>query len=103
MSWARSAGGRTLIDVLVTPNAGRVTLSDTEQGLKLRVDAPPVDGEANARVIEFFARKVLRIPRAEVVVVSGDRARRKTLAVGLEAPVVDGCIQAWFDAETRTS
>jgi hypothetical protein len=45
---------------------------------KLRVAARPEEGKANAEVIAFLAR-ALGLPRSDVRIVSGLRARRKRL------------------------
>ena len=48
--------------------------------IKIAVTAPPVDGEANAAVIELFAKQ-LGIPRGNVEVITGASSRRKTLRI----------------------
>ena len=46
--------------------------------LKLRVPAPPVDGAANAALIDWLA-KAVGIPRSDISFLSGERARIKRL------------------------
>ena len=48
--------------------------------IKLAVTAPPVDGEANAAVIELVA-EALAVPRRAVEVIAGASSRRKTIRV----------------------
>lgn len=48
--------------------------------LRLEVHAPATEGQANEACVHFFAR-VLRLPRACVVILSGQKARRKLLRV----------------------
>jgi uncharacterized protein (TIGR00251 family) len=75
----RSADGAVLVDVLVQPRASRVKIGPVHDGrLKIAVTAPPVDGEANAAVIDAIA-KALGVARGAVTVVSGATGRRKTL------------------------
>jgi hypothetical protein len=69
------------LDILVQPRASRAKLGPMHDGrLKVAVTAPPVDGEANAAVIELVARQ-LGIARGNVVVIAGASSRRKTLAI----------------------
>jgi uncharacterized protein (TIGR00251 family) len=69
------------IDILVQPRASRAKIGPMHDGrLKVAVTAPPVDGEANAAVIELFARQ-LGIARGNVVVARGASSRRKTLQI----------------------
>jgi uncharacterized protein (TIGR00251 family) len=68
-------------DVLVSPRASRPRLGPIHgDRLKVAVTAPPVDGEANAAVIELVAR-ALQVSRADVEVIAGEASRRKTLRV----------------------
>ena len=48
--------------------------------IKIRLAAPPVDGAANAALIEFVAER-LGIARSRVRIVSGQSARRKRLEI----------------------
>jgi len=71
----------TTIDVLVQPRASRVKIGPRHDGrIKIAVTAPPVDGEANAAVIELLA-KSLRIPKSAVEVIAGESSRRKTIRI----------------------
>lgn len=67
------------LDILVQPRASRAKIGPMHDGrLKIAVTAPPVDGEANAAVIELLARR-LAIPRSAIEVIAGAGSRRKTL------------------------
>jgi len=69
------------IDILVQPRASRAKIGPRHDGrIKIAVTAPPVDGEANAAVIELVA-KSLGIPRGAVEVIAGASSRRKTLRI----------------------
>jgi uncharacterized protein (TIGR00251 family) len=68
------------ITVKVHARARRNRLSSSDAEYKLEVTAPPVDGQANEAVIEFFARG-LRLPRSAVRIVTGEHARRKVVEI----------------------
>jgi uncharacterized protein (TIGR00251 family) len=52
--------------------------------LKVRLAAPPVDGEANEELVRFLA-KTLGVRRAAVSLTAGLSSRRKTVEIrGLE-------------------
>jgi uncharacterized protein (TIGR00251 family) len=73
--------GAVTFDVLVQPRASRVKLGPVHDNrLKVAVTAPPVDGEANAAVIEAIA-KALGVARGAVEVIAGASSRRKTVRV----------------------
>ena len=70
-----------VFDVLVQPRSSRARLGPVHgDRLKVAVTAPPVDGEANAAVIELVAH-ALGVGRGDVEVVAGASSRRKTLRV----------------------
>jgi len=80
-------------DVLVQPRASRVKIGPRHDGrIKIAVTAPPVDGEANAAVIEVVA-EALGVSKSSVEVVAGASSRRKTLRVtGVTAEQIEGLV-----------
>jgi uncharacterized protein len=77
----REDDGGITIDVLVQPRASRARLGPVHgDRLKVAVTAPPVEGEANAAVIDLLARS-LGVARGAVEVVSGAASRRKTIRI----------------------
>jgi uncharacterized protein (TIGR00251 family) len=69
------------IDILVQPRASRAKIGPMHDGrIKIAVTAPPVDGEANAAVIELLAKQ-LGIARGSIEVIAGASSRRKTLRI----------------------
>ena len=77
----READGAVAFDVLVQPRASRAKIGPVHDGrLKLAVTAPPVDGEANAAVIELLARE-LGVARGAIEIAAGATGRRKTVRV----------------------
>ena len=78
---ARVDGDAIVFDVLVQPRASRAKLGPIHDGrVKIAVTAPPVDGEANAAVIELVAKQ-LGVAKRAVAVIAGASSRRKTLRV----------------------
>lgn len=81
--------GAVRFAVRVQPRSSRVGVDGVHGGaLKVRVSAPPVDGAANAAVIEVIA-DWLEVPRRAVRIVSGERTRSKVVEVsGVPAQAV---------------
>lgn len=74
-------GNAVRITLYVQPRASRTEPAGLHgDAIKLRVAAPPVDGEANAEVRRFLA-KALGVPPAGVQLVSGATGRRKVVEV----------------------
>lgn len=71
-------GGRDRIDGWARDDAGRVYL-------KVRVSAPPVDGQANAALVRLIAQ-VLKRPAGAVRIAAGETARIKQVEIdGVDA------------------
>jgi len=69
------------VSVYLQPRGSRSELLGVfDDRLKIRVAAPPVDGEANEALLRFLA-KLARVPRASVSLIAGQRSRRKTASV----------------------
>ncbi len=79
---------RTLISVYVQPKAAKNEFAGLfQERLKLRVCAPPVEGEANRECIKFLAA-VLGLARSEIALVKGASSRRKTFLVSMSVEPV---------------
>jgi hypothetical protein len=69
------------IRVRVIPRAARPGLAGTRAGaLLVRLSAPPVEGAANAELVEIIARALGR-PKQDVAVERGAGSRSKTIRV----------------------
>jgi uncharacterized protein (TIGR00251 family) len=63
------------IDVPVSPRSSREEIQGVVDGrVRIRVNAPPVDGAANKRVIELVAY-AFGVPKSRVEVVTGTSSR----------------------------
>jgi hypothetical protein len=75
------AGGGVTFSVRVVPRSSCNQIVGVESGaLKIKLTAPPVEGAANAALIEFIA-EWLGVRRSAVSIVSGDKARNKIVRV----------------------
>jgi uncharacterized protein (TIGR00251 family) len=77
----KDTGNAVLIDVRVIPRASRAGIAGTRNNTVLvRLAAAPVDGAANAELIELLA-KALQVPKRAVSIVHGERGRLKQVKV----------------------
>lgn len=73
--------GTVLIDVHVMPNAVKTQAQGRHDGaLRVRLQAPPVDGKANLALQAWLA-ETLGIPKSAVELLRGNTSRRKQLRV----------------------
>lgn len=84
--FARPVPGGVELSVLVQPRASRSRIVGPHgDALKIQLAAPPVEGQANAALVELVAKQ-LGVPRRQVEVVSGESSRRKRVRVtGVDA------------------
>lgn len=67
------------VSIHVVPRAQRTEIVGFHGGsIKLKVQAPPVDGAANDEIVRFFA-EALGLPRRDVAIVAGATSRRKVV------------------------
>ena len=69
------------ISVRVSPRASKAGIAGMRgDALLVRLNAAPVDGAANAELIEVLAN-ALDVPKRAVSIVSGERSRQKNVRV----------------------
>lgn len=81
MTAIRRDGDDLILACYLQPRAGRDEIVGEHDGeLKIRIQAPPVDGAANARLVRFLA-KAFGVAKSAVVLESGDTGRHKRVRV----------------------
>ena len=86
-AWLEDRGDHLRLRLKVQPRARRdEVVGPTPEGfLKVRLTAPPVEGQANRRLLQFLAQ-VLRLSPRQLELISGEKSHRKVVRVtGLSA------------------
>ncbi len=88
--WLKAVDGGVELLVVVQPRASRSRVVGEHDGrLKVQLAAPPVDGEANAALVDLLAG-LLRVRKSAIELLDGHTGRRKRLKVGgLDAAAVE--------------
>lgn len=91
-------GASVRLSIHVQTKASRTRLAGRHgEALKLCITSPPVDGKANAAVIQFFA-KLFKIPKAAVLLISGEASRDKRLVLtGISAAQAEAVLRPLLD------
>jgi uncharacterized protein (TIGR00251 family) len=73
---------KSRITIRLQPRASRDEIIgwNDERALRVRVKAPPVDGAANAALVQLLAKSV-GVPKSQVTVISGATARNKVVEI----------------------
>ena len=65
----------------VVPKSSKNILSVIDEGVvKLKINAPPIDGKANLACIKFLS-DVFNVSKSQISIVSGDKSKTKVIEV----------------------
>ena len=65
-----------ILELTIVPRSSCNKFVQEVSGLKLKVTSPPVDGEANKKIIEILA-KSFSCPKTSIQLISGDKSKKK--------------------------
>lgn len=81
MTWVRADNHGSIIDVHVIPQGRKNEIVGLyNDRLKIKIEAPPVDGKANACLLKFLS-KVLDIKNSDLQLIRGEGSRQKQIKV----------------------
>ena len=84
-SYFRISDGFLFLNVKAVPGASKSALAEVrDRRLKVRIAAASEDGKANEELRAFLA-KTLGLPKKDIVLVSGEKSRLKTLRLPVSA------------------
>jgi uncharacterized protein (TIGR00251 family) len=73
--------GAIIFTVRVVPRTAKSEIAGTLEGaLKVRINAPPIDGAANAELVKFLA-KTLGVAKREVEIIKGQTSKTKQVKI----------------------
>lgn len=83
LPWMKDHARGTVLQVYIQPGASKTLISgEHDSRLKIKIKAPPRDGEANECLIEFLAEE-LKIPKSRVHLIQGESSRQKSVLIEL--------------------
>jgi uncharacterized protein len=81
MDWIKETPKGVLLPVRAVPRASKNEIQGVHgDALKVRLQAPPVEGKANAALIRFLS-DALDIPRSQLSVAFGETGRNKAVLI----------------------
>ena len=92
-------GAGCWLDVAVVPQARKTGIDGFHDGaLRVRLVAPPVEGQANEALVAWLARQ-LGLPKRAVQLARGATSRRKQLRLDCPAQQVSAWLQTTLPTE----
>ncbi len=85
-----------LISFKISPNASKNEIIKTDEGVKIKITAQPIDGKANKALVEFLS-KYFKIPKTSIEIVKGHTSKEKTLLLKTDKPETLANISEMFD------
>jgi uncharacterized protein (TIGR00251 family) len=81
MTWFEDKGNAIIINIRAVPRSAQNSIQGLHgDALKVRIQAPPIDGKANAFLVKFLSRH-WKIPRSTITILSGETGRNKRLQI----------------------
>ncbi len=81
MSWITQTPRGIILSIHATPRASKAGIQGLHgDALKIRLRAPPVDGKANAALVEYLA-ELLKVPERSLSLLTGETGRQKRILV----------------------
>ena len=69
-----------VLNIKIAPNASKNEIIKSEDGVKLKITAQPVDGKANKAVIEYLSKN-FKIPKTSFEIIRGETSKEKTVLI----------------------
>lgn len=85
-----------LISFKISPNASKNEIIKTDDGVKIKITAQPIDGKANKALVEFLSKQ-FKIPKTSIEIVKGHTSKEKTLLLKTANPETLANISKMFD------
>jgi uncharacterized protein (TIGR00251 family) len=68
------------VSIKVKPGAKKNSISVEPDCIRVKISEPPVDGKANAKLVDFFS-EILDLPKSAIRISRGSAAKNKTLNI----------------------
>lgn len=69
-----------VITLKISPNASKNEIIKSEEGLKVKITAQPIDGKANKALIEYLSKQ-FKVPKTSFEILKGETSKEKTLLI----------------------
>lgn len=74
-----------LVQFKISPNSSKNEIVKTDDGIKIKITAQPVDNKANKALVEFLSKE-FKIPKTSIEIVKGATNKEKTILFKITDP-----------------
>ena len=72
-----------ILKLKIVPNSSKNEIIKTEEGLKVKITAQPIEGKANKALIDFLS-KTFKISKSSFEIIKGETSKEKTILIKCE-------------------
>lgn len=69
-----------ILKLKIVPNSSKNEIIKTEEGLKVKITAQPIEGKANKALIDFLS-KTFKISKSSFEIIKGETSKEKTILI----------------------
>jgi hypothetical protein len=81
MFFIKETANGVIFHIHVVPKSAKNEVAGIQgDAVKLKINAPPAEGQANAACVKFLS-EILGVRKNQVTIVSGHKSRKKTVAI----------------------
>lgn len=67
-----------IVQFKISPNSSKNEIIKTEEGIKIKITAQPIDGKANKALVEYLSKE-FKVPKTYIEIVKGTTTKEKTV------------------------
>lgn len=69
-----------ILNVRILPNSSKNCMVCSQDAIKVKITAPPVEGKANKALVEFLS-KTFKVPKTYFEIVKGETSKDKSILI----------------------
>lgn len=71
-----------ILNLRISPNSSKNEVIKTDDTLKIKITALPIDGKANKALIEYLS-KLFKVPKSSFEILKGQTSKDKTILISI--------------------
>lgn len=71
-----------ILNLRISPNSSKNEVIKTDDTLKIKITAQPIDGKANKALIEYLS-KLFKVPKSSFEILKGQTSKDKTILISI--------------------
>ena len=71
-----------ILNLRISPNASKNEVIKTDDNLKIKITAQPIDGKANKALVEYLS-KLFKVPKSSFEILKGQTSKDKTILINI--------------------